>query len=407
MGRLIIVSAPKDIPEALAAQGTEDGDLLCFCCRAKARLDAAGLASLFPDDLIALPDFNKLGLENLERTRLLCALLDETLKAAVPFLGRHDLAVAMPAFFSLKVFLDCALSSAIVLRDIAASGRPMTAFSAAGSWEDTLGGRRPLVPLLLDEVFALTGSISIIHHRHGLSLSRSIKTAFRRLHGLSRACVGDAIVLEDAHDVPLVRGLFPGSRWCPAERLLAGWECLGDDLRQACGLASASTRLRADMHSAILEALRGPRGSQILAAPVPGLGEFLSRAVAGYLADGLSPILPHAEAIRDRLTRHPPRLLLTAHCRLGIREAFLLTLARSENIPVVCYQEGGGMGYLRWPLFALDAEWSDYLLTYGPAVGHSPLCQGHARLISTGSLRLERLRPPRRPPGNRLSLYVV
>jgi len=100
-------------------------------------------------------------------------------------------------------------------------------------------------------------------------------------------------------------------------------------------------------------------------------------------------VVEQARAIQRLLEKTRPALVCTAACRMNVRDALITAVARSMGVPVITYQEGGGAGYLDWPLFNVDTELSDHFLVYGRGVAESPFVKkGRASIHPVGSLYL-------------------
>jgi len=78
--RLIIFSASSHINKIISLDITDSDIIVSFSLDGKIALEKKGLKCLFPDDLIELPDLNRIGLDNLERVKNICNFMDIKLR---------------------------------------------------------------------------------------------------------------------------------------------------------------------------------------------------------------------------------------------------------------------------------------------------------------------------------------
>jgi len=120
--------------------------------------------------------------------------------------------------------------------------------------------------------------------------------------------------------------------------------------------------------------------------------DFINMCLREYFIEHTKKFMPYAEDIKNCLLDMDSEMVLTSHCRIDIGDAFLIGLAKELGVPVVVYQEGGGAGYLDWPLFSLDTDLSDFFLTYGEGVKDSKFILNKEKIIPVGSIRLSNIK---------------
>ncbi len=401
---LIVVAAPEPaLPMAGMRPGQADDTVVSFSVGAKLALERDHISCLFPDDLVEVPDLNAIGMENMALANEICAVIDDELRARLAFFRAHGIDLFRHAFFPVKIFFDSLITSYLIfaaLLNHAAGGRT-TVIAAEYALGRIIGGEHPLVPALAEKVFMP------VHE--GVSVRRvgrnkawpDRKDDYREWAGLLKSCwrswprgagkagkQGGVILLDDRYDVKVWADYCRGERefyklfFLP--RLVALKSLHSRRVRTA-GIVGGDGDDR-DIAAAFRAAEKELAGHRIFRGHA-SLCRFAFACLEGYLRFSLGKnITGLGTAVRKLLADESPLLLCTAACRMDLKDALIMGVAKSLGVPVATYQEGGGAGYLDWPLFNLDAELADYFFVYGEGVAASPFFDGRpAGIIPVGS----------------------
>lgn len=399
--------------------------IISFSIGGKLSLEKAGKECFFPDDLVSLPDFNQIGLENQVRVKKICSFLDEHLWAYVPFFRKNGICVFSACYYKIKLFFDILYSTYFILNKLF----EMTDFDRVvvikdGDYVIDKGdeGKMSLLPSLAEHVFKkkLGVKLKIIARPHRLGLrefskggqSRQLlKDILKYLPEKARRFEQNGLLLKDSHDIPyLIRGPLTDVNFFKVD-ITSKFFCIYSIYLNKFSLKTMLSR-KGDFDTLIGKAFddfsKEKQYRDLFLSDDDGLFDFANNCLRDYLSISLSAFLSRAERFKEDILRLKPRLLLTSGCRLDMRSGLVLELAKALNIPIITYQEGGGAGYLNWPLFSLDVENSDYFLVYGEGVRRSPFFNGAEKLLPVGSMRLDRIRKKiGRKDNNHIKIYIV
>ncbi len=393
--------------EEIAGCGGGTGDIvLTFSVDAKAALEKRGVKCLFPDEVGDPPDLNALGRRNMSMVREICEIVDDRLKERLPFLGENNIDLFGGDFYQLKIFFDALISSYLLLADLLPrlAGREITVCRDPGDPGMIIGGQTPLVPLLLEQVFKPDFKNIRIHplrpdaaylrrkqedYYDPAELIRLVRRTWRERNSGGRG-KEKVVVLDHRYDLRVWTDHSSSARAFYKIFLFKRRVVLKSLYSRSLRTFTISRGAGERNHvaDAIHEAGEELAGHDIFQGN-PALGRFAFLCLAAHVAKSLGSIERPGQAIWKALADMAPAFLCTASCRLEMKEAFILGIAKALGIPVVTYQEGGGAGYLDWPLFDIDTERSDYFLVYGEGVAESPYIEKKkARIVPVGSLYL-------------------
>lgn len=383
--------------------------IISFSIDGKLALERRGVRCLFPDDLISLPDLNKMGLDNLHPVKGICAAIDGKLKEKVPFLRENGIDLFRNGFFNIKVFFDSLCSSFLILETLfqKTGHREIVLFSSGCELGKIAEGKCPLVPSLIEHVF-LKGhpEIRIVTasndgaRRDGLSdyisyfnqLGLLLRAGFRENGETASRSKG--IVLDNRYDVKtLIDNALGGIDFFKISvfRRMMMMKSVHTQ-RLSVKMLSRKENLSEIIEEGFRE-IRDELAANEIFHGNSDLGLFAVLCLEQYAIKSLAGILQHGKDIKEMFSEMAPVLLITSACRMDLRDAFFLGIAKSVDIPVVTYQEGGGAGYLDWPLFNLDTELSDFFLVYGNGVADSSYIEKKkAAVIPVGSIYLDHVK---------------
>ena len=386
-----------------------NGIVVSFSVDGKLALEKYGIVSYFPDDLIVLPDLNKLGSDNFQLVKDICGCIDNKLKKQFPFLKQNRIDLFGNGFFFVKVFFDSLCSSFFILERLfqKIGDREVVIFSSGGELGKIVEGKCPLLPSIIEYVFLkdypAIKVIPINNYRFNpirpeddesyfALLRLCVQACFRKYRGVAYKSTG--IALDNRYDVKtLIDDVLKRMdffkiflfRRIIAMRSLHSRRLLIKKLPNNAAVYK-------DISEVFLEITAGLEANEIFHGHT-GLGSFAFLCLEQYMKNSLGGILQHCDDIKAMFSEMAPTVLCTASCRLYLKDAFVLGIAKSLGIPVVTYQEGGGAGYLDWPLFNLDTELSDFFLVYGTGVAESAyIKKGMAKVLPVGSLYLDQVK---------------
>ena len=383
--------------------------IVSFSIEGKLALEKRGVRCLFPDDLIALPDLNKLGSDNLQLVKDICEVIDNKLKERFPFLQQNRINLFGNGFFYVKIFFDSICSSFLVLESLfqKIGDQDVVIFSTGCELGKIAEGKCSPVPSLIEYVFLKDyPAIKIIpennyrYIRIRLEDYKSyfslpwlcIQTWFRK--NSRTACGAKGIALDNRYDIKIL-----------IDDVLSETDFFKIFLfRRMIAMKSLHSRRLAikimpgdsGVSQTIVEVFREVTNELADHSIFHGnaaFGTFAFLCLEQYLTKSLGGILQHGDDIKAMLSEMAPTLLCTASCRIHLKDAFVLGIVKSLGITVVTYQEGGGAGYTDWPLFNTDTELSDFFIVYGTGVAESPyIKKGMAKVIPVGSLYLDHVK---------------
>ncbi|MBF0231423.1 MAG: hypothetical protein HQK65_00095 [Desulfamplus sp.] len=379
----------------------EPGVIIAFSVQGYAYLRQKGIEVFFPDDFIELPDFNQMGMENWEVLTQICQAIDTKIQNEIQLVKKYNLNLAGASFFVLKIALDTIRSSYIVLDAIKEKiqAQKIHVYLAG----DQLGNDNyvPCDPGLFafSHVFADRMEKVTVHDgkkktwKHIMSnLRKHFFLHVRKLYFFAIFNSGRNVIfnLKSSHDLAFVRRLLTKYRFVDITAL---WE-------MQVLVSQTNILQKVKEHNIV--------GSQQISKIFTDLKkerlpedkdkkecfvDLFYEMIESYFSKNLPKLLNESSSLFSLFQSNRCKLLLTSDCRLGLKEACVLEVAKVHNVAITSYQEGGGCGYVDWPLFNLDTKFSDYFLTYGKGVSESPLLnKNQAKLVSVGSLRMERIK---------------
>ncbi|MGK5092831.1 hypothetical protein WDW89_12550 [Deltaproteobacteria bacterium TL4] len=385
------------------------GPIFSFSLQGKLRLEKRGVPCYFPDELVTLPDMNRVGRENWERTQTYCKLLDQQIAKEFSFLGKAKSKVCQSSFFYFKVFFDALFSCYLLTQKMLEhySGQKISVFHNGVDVPNFFDYRpRALSSFMIPEVFGDQFPIQTITAKsftpsaspfNWVQTTKTfLKSAFQQTTGRLFALPDtNALILMEAHDIYALAEHLQGqvrflNLKVDSDLLTFNpYKNKGRPLKLKLDVDSNTlTRLQ----KALLAMPHKPE-FQTLSKGFERLYQFAHDFLSPWISSSLTPLLSNAEAIQQTLEKLNLKMMLTSECRLDLKHAYFLEQIKALQIPVVTYQEGGGIGYVNWPLASLDVIHSDYFLTYGKSVENSPLLnQGKACKIAVGSIRLENIK---------------
>lgn len=390
--RRVIISVDGSVPSSIVrSYSLEDTIGIPFSVDAKLAFDQIGIKCFFPDEVVDLPDLNLFGIENSERVRAICDFLDKRLIDEIPWLAENGIRLMSFSFYRVKTLLDAILSSFLILERL---------FEEIGSREVIVARNlcspsieQDIVVGLLENVFYNKGNIQIKTYTQwdiiGVCLSKVKNFARNRLANFrngwgkknAKECV---IVLQKDHDISFlgddvlgeIRFHLIGPSFFPSI------DVTGEN-RLACQKLIEKTFAEAALDPAYRR----------LYPDNDNLYRFANLLLRDNVVNKTASYLPAASNYKDLICALNPKFAITSSCRFNFSEAFFYGIVRSMGIPIVAYQEGGGLGYLDWPLFNLDTELSDFFLVYGEGVKKSKYLKKEAsEIVSVGSPRLEHIK---------------
>jgi hypothetical protein len=408
--KLIIFDDANAAGEVRAYLGKGDTSAVAFSLKGKYLLERKGVVCNTPDELVELPDFNNIGEENILRVKKVCALIDARMKEHIDYFKENGLAAASSAYYSIKIFFDAVYSTYEILeRLLRLSGMErVIVIKPRLSPGDLLRNSSHVVSYLCDGVFSLTNpriTVVSLPTKTRWHIKPFLKGMIRRGNAYISSIRGSigrrsrretALILHDTHDIPYLRHSLLKEM---------NFLYLTENERLARPMPCENT---AEQVRNLFESLRNDIEYRGIFGEHEQLFKFINSHLESYFCDMLSRLVPQGKAMKQRLYRAAPKFLLTSHCRLDLSDAFLLETARSCNIPVIVYQEGGGAGYLRWPLFNLDTLLSDHFMVYGEGVGESDLILNKTKIVPVGSLRLTGIKKSLKSNDSRsATIYLV
>jgi hypothetical protein len=118
------------------------------------------------------------------------------------------------------------------------------------------------------------------------------------------------------------------------------------------------------------------------------LFKIIGLSLKSYFENGAVSLLSNIDSLGDVFKELKFKFILTSSNRLNLFKTILSEISRSLKIPIITYQEGGGAGYLNWPMFDFDADYSDSFLVYGDRVKTYYEKNSNNNIKSVGSIKL-------------------
>ena len=218
--RLIIFSASSHINKVIRLDITDRDIIVPFSLDGKIALEKKGLKCLFPDELIELPDLNRIGLDNLERVKNICNFLDIKLQDKFVFLKGYNIDLLYAGFFYIKTFFDDLWTSYFILKKLfkEVNADEIIVFKRGYSLDELFEGRSPMIPALIENVFQKKyKNISFISNNRPdseISLLFKLKHLLRAIRfylpfkGKNKRYKHNGILLVDMHDTPYLKKIL-------------------------------------------------------------------------------------------------------------------------------------------------------------------------------------------------------
>jgi hypothetical protein len=356
--------------------------------------------------------------------KLLCNLIDEGLQEASFLLKEHEIKIFRSSYFIIKVFYDAASISYLLLKELLSSlhCNEVIFFEKRLSVNELIEGRHSVVPYIIENVFcnqnikftkiksrrrkpvrvlAYTGNFM------ASCLSQYYKF-FREKYAKGKR--HNVVLLDERHDIPYL-----------VENVLTDVRCFSFPIQAytfylnypkafypRCAKKMKKDKIHArDIEVFFYRILENQVYRELLHTD-NNMNIFFHECFMSYTISVLGSLLTHFDKIKKWLLDISPKALLTASCRLDMKNAFFLELSKALKIPVITYQEGGGAGYLEWPLFEVDTELSDYFIVYGDGVAKNFFSQNKTQLMPLGSIRLEKIaKQISNKVPSRITIYVI
>lgn len=407
--RILILTDPIHAAKVAELDRKDKSLVIAFSVDGKVELERRGIKCYFPDDLITLPDLNEMGCDNFQLVRDVCEVIDNKLKERFPFLQQNRIDLFGNGFFIVKVFFDSLCSSFLVLERLfqKIGDQDVVLFSSGGELGKIAEGKCSLVPSLIEHVFLKDYPAIKILPENNCSFNCIRHDGYKSYFALLRLCVqtwfrkysgatykSTAIALDNRYDVKiLIDDVLMDTdffkifmfRHIIAMKALHS-RCL--TIKMLSGYSGVNKTIYG-----VFQKIADELADHKIFRGNSGLGRFAFLCLEQYLTKSLGKILRQGGDIKAMFSEMAPAFLCTSSCRIDLKEAFVLGIAKSLGIPVVTHQEGGGAGYLDWPLFNLDSELSDFFLVYGTGVAESPyIKKGIAKVIPVGSLYLDHVK---------------
>lgn len=368
----------------------ENALVIALCVGAKLTMEKEGILCSYPDDLIDLPDLNSFGIENIERARRICASLDSKLREKIPFLDANGIDLLTFAFFAVKNYFDVLFVATIVMERLFEKIRGADVILAQKNYALDGPIESLIIRGLLENVFLKDeGSLRVMANG-SFDLKEFCLSLFGRLErkwGLSiensrykkGTCGG--VILQGGHDVS-----------CLASGRLDYVGFYKLDVSEVPWLKAAAGNFEDRINEAFAEICSDADYRRLYPGDTD-LFNFANDLLKEWLLKSAVPWVSCGNYLKEKIATLNPKFAITATCRFGFSEALIYGIVKSMGIPLITYQEGGGVGYTNWPFFNLDMELSDYFLVYGEGVGKSECLQnGKAEVVSVGSIRLEEVK---------------
>jgi hypothetical protein len=422
---VIIFSEPNNAGKIARHLRTQDYIVISFSIEGKLALKKYGIESCFPDDLVVLPDLDKVGTDNLRYVKDFCNIIDKRFKEKILFLKENDINIFYNSFFTIKVFFDNLITSYLILNELfrEIGNRKVVIFKNRYSLAKIVEGKEALVPALIEHIFLNNNeNIKIILNNrycfHKLLFYEygdiyrfiiSFSSIFRQHKSLKKQkdCV---LVMDYRYDVKnLINGVIGDTVFF---KVFANRYFIAIRAVNSKGLSIKKVAISTDrkdfIHSLFKEIYYDSKHHELFRNDTE-LCSFAIKCLEAYFSKSLSYLVPYGGYIKRRLSSLGAKALFTSSCRLDFKDAFLIGIVRSLKIPVITYQEGGGAGYLDWPLFNFDTELSDFFLVYGKGVAKSRFIKkNNAEVVPVGSIYLDNLkRNIKKGLSLRSEIYVI
>lgn len=402
--RIIIFTDPTHANKIVRFYREKD-IVIAFSVEGKIALEKKGILCSFPDDLIALPDFNQIGINNFERVKKICLFLDERLKKRIVFLRENKIDIFTASFFWMKVFFDSLITSYMVLERLfnEIKDNEVILFKESYHFDRVFGGQDNLIPPLIENVFLEKHkNIKIVHANSSFfSIEKNLRSALSHvkrflphLRFTRSNFKTNGIVLDNRFDVSSV--ICDILKDIKFYKILTNDYFTGFNCINACDVKLKKTPAgKREYDELIVKFFQEVMDEPLYLDLFDGnraLFNFWNKCHAERLLKSIGYLLSSGNLIKEMLINLAPEILITASCRGALNDAFFLEMARSLKIPIIAYQEGGGFGYLDAPLLVPDINQSDYFLGYGKGVKECQFFEQKDNIIPVGSIYLTNLK---------------
>jgi len=406
---VLIFSEPNNANKIARYPAIHDYIVISFSIDGKLALKKYAIECCFPDDIIELPDLDMVGIKNTKYVEDICNIADKRLKEKISFLKENNIDIFHNGFFTVKVFFDNLITSYLIMRKLfeKIGNRKVVVFKNSYDLDKIVEGEEALVPALIEHIFFKNNvNINIVlNNRHDINyllfdeyrdiyrFIMSLSLIFRRDRRLRKQhdCV---LVMDHRYDVKnLINGVMGDTVFF---KVFVNRYFIAIKAINSQGLSIKKVTRSIDhggtIHGLFKEIQYDLEHHELFMNDTE-LCTFAIKCLEAYFRKSLSCLLPYGGYIKRRISGLGAKALFTSSCRLNFRDAYLMGIVRSLKIPVVAYQEGGGTGYLDWPLFNLDTVLSDFYLVYGKGVAESPFIKkNNAEIFAVGSVYLDNLK---------------
>ena len=374
-----------------------DTVVVAFSLPAKLALNKTYLHSYYPEEINALEDFDIMGYDNIQLVNSYCSYLDDVFVDGIDIFRKNKLRVFTEAFYQFKIFFDTVISTYIFLCSFfdRNQDRKIIVFKTASHAEYFTKNKNNIVTSLIEDLFCSQYQnivLNVVPGGHTLSDCKKKRIIVRQLYDYvklkcksiycgNKIMPDNALVLFETHDVALL-----------SSAKYFHFNLIKIDVSDR-GQLSPQYNIYSELIKNIFDFAKVDRYYRsLLTIQQKDLTDFFTEKIKAHVLKNLLPYLSQLDSIKNKIVKVSPAFLLTSFCRLDIKNALLMSLIKSMDVPVITYQEGGGAGYLDWPLFKMDVNQSDCFLVYGQGVADSSFLAGKSLMVPVGSIRLSEVR---------------
>ncbi len=403
--KIVIFSEPFHANKIANLYGKKDAVIIAFSVEGKVALEKIGIQCYFPDELIEIPDLNQIGINNYKRVKKICLFLDDKFKERVVFLRENRIDIFSASFFWIKVFFDSLYTSYFILEKLfnEINNKEVIVFRKPYHFDKIFLGKDNLIPPLMENVFLERyKNIKIVHDNNiPNSLEGNLRITLGNVKRLLPSFIfkgsrfkANGIVLDNRFDVDyVISDILSDIKFY---KIFASDYFIAFNSVNASGVKFKKTPVGKDGYDELIvkffaEMVNEPIYLNLFDGN-RAIFNFWNKCLEEYLLKSLGYLLASGTSIKEMLIDMSPEMLITASCRVFLNDTFILEIARSLNIPIITYQEGGGFGYLDLPLFEPDINQSDYFIAYGKGVKESPFLKQKDKVIPAGSIYLSKLK---------------
>ena len=374
-----------------------DTIVVAFSLPAKIALNNNHLHSYYPEEVTALQDLDKMGNDNMHLVDSYCSYLDDIFIKNVAVIRDNKLDVFTEAIYQFKIFFDTIISTYSFLcsffNDV--SDRKILVYKTDFSVDYFEKNKRNIVTSIIEHLFCCKYPNIMLCVEKEVPLIWNVKKVKKNIKQIfscftykykllvygNKTRSNNALVLFNTHDVALL-----------SDAIYFHYNLIKVDIGDRDESSSQYKIYYVLINNVFDNACLDSYYRSLLTINGRDLTDFFTPIIKSHILIHLLPYLSKIDDIKNKIAKIAPAFLLTSFCRLDIKNAFLMSLIKSMAVPVIVYQEGGGAGYLDWPLFKLDVNQSDYFLVYGDGVRDSSLLIGKSVMVPVGSIRLLQIR---------------